>query len=139
MYPYGAFKPSRPVAVLDIHSVDDPRAIYIGGQGPPYPGTNVRSSHRAVMDGVNNWVRNNGCMTTPRVADTKKAKDQTATLMVWDGCKSGAEVAHWKLTGVGHAWPGNLKAEMREEIIGPPTTLISAAEEAWSFVSRARR
>jgi poly(3-hydroxybutyrate) depolymerase len=45
------FAPSRRVAVLHIHSVDDPRALYEGGLGPPSPGTDVRSSHRPVMDG----------------------------------------------------------------------------------------
>jgi polyhydroxybutyrate depolymerase len=34
-----SFPPARPVSVLHIHSVDDPRALYAGGLGPPFPGT----------------------------------------------------------------------------------------------------
>jgi polyhydroxybutyrate depolymerase len=40
-----SFAPSRPVPVLHIHSVDDPRALYGGGLGPPFPGTNSRVMH----------------------------------------------------------------------------------------------
>ena len=32
-------QPSRAGPVLHIHSVDDPRALCDGGEGPPFPGT----------------------------------------------------------------------------------------------------
>jgi polyhydroxybutyrate depolymerase len=138
-YNLDAFAPARPVAVLQIHSVDDPRALYKGGLGPPFPGTNVRSSHRPVEEGLERWRRYNGCSAPTRVAETRTGTaatggaTQTATLVVWDGCATGGRVAHWKLTGVGHTWPGNRRGELREELIGPPTTLVSAAEEVWKF------
>ncbi len=44
--------PARPVPVLHIHSLDDPRALYGGGLGPPFPLTDVRVSHRPVVDGL---------------------------------------------------------------------------------------
>jgi polyhydroxybutyrate depolymerase len=133
------FAPARRVALLHIHSVDDPRALYDGGVGPPFPGTDVRSSHRPVMDGLEMWRRHNGCSTTTRVGGTRTGRSgntaQTATLLEWTGCAAGAPVAHWKMTGVGHGWPG-LGPRARDGIIGTPTTLISAAEEVWRFVSR---
>jgi polyhydroxybutyrate depolymerase len=138
-YDLDRFAPARPVAVLHIHSVDDPRALYAGGLGPPFPGTNVRSSHRPVEEGLERWRRHNGCSAQTRVAETRKGTAatggaaQTATLLMWDGCMPGAQVAHWKLTGVGHGWPGNRRAELREELIGPPTTLVVAADEIWRF------
>lgn len=136
------FTASRRVAVLAIHSVDDPRAMYDGGTGPPFPGTNVRSSHRPVMEGLEKWRRHNGCSPQTRVADTRTGRSgtqpQTATLLEWQGCAAGAPVAHWKLTGVGHGWPGT-DPRGRNEIIGTPTTLINAAEEVWRFVSRVTR
>jgi polyhydroxybutyrate depolymerase len=140
----GVFAPSKPVAMLQIHSVDDPRALYDGGMGPPFPGTNVRSSHRPVTQSIDRWRRNNRCSDSTRVTDTKsgsttKGEKQTATRVEWLGCATGAPVAHLKLTGVGHGWPGNATAELREGIIGPPTTMISAAEEVWRFVSGVRR
>jgi polyhydroxybutyrate depolymerase len=138
-YNLEAFAPARPVAVLHIHSVDDPRALYKGGIGPPFPGTNVRSSHRPVEEGLERWRRHNGCSAQTRVAESRAGTaatggaNQTATLVAWEGCAPGGRVAHWKLTGVGHAWPGNRRGELREELIGSPTTLVSTAEEAWKF------
>jgi polyhydroxybutyrate depolymerase len=136
------FAPSRRVAVLAIHSVDDPRALYEGGLGPPFPGTDVRSAHRRAMEGLEKWRRHNGCSAATRTADTRTGRSgstkQTATLLEWEGCAAGARVAHWKLTGVGHGWPGSAPGR-REEISGPATTLVNAAEEIWRFVSRISR
>jgi polyhydroxybutyrate depolymerase len=87
-----SFAPGRAVAVLDIHSVEDPRAPYTGGLGPPFPGTNVRSSHRPVMEGIERWRQHDGCAAQPRTVETRKGTaasggtNQTATLLVWDGC-----------------------------------------------------
>jgi len=135
------FAPSRRIAVLDIHSVDDPRALYEGGLGPPFPGTDVRASHRPVMAGLEKWRRHNGCSASSRVVETRKATSgstaQTATLLEWEGCGGGTRVAHWKLTGVGHGWPGT-RGLAREAIIGTPTTMVSAAEEVWRFVAQLR-
>ena len=133
------FAPSRHVALLAIHSVDDPRALYNGGLGPPFPGTDVRSAHRPATEGLEKWRVHNGCSSTTRTLDTRTGRSgstkQTATLLEWEGCAAGAQVAHWKLTGVGHGWPGSAPGR-REEIIGTPTTLVNAAEEIWRFVSR---
>lgn len=143
-YNLGSFSPSRPVAVLDVHSVSDPRALYNGGMGPAFPGTTVQSSHRPVMEGINRWARNNRCGDST-VVETRTGKTgtsdagQTAQLIVWKNCAAGGELAHWKLTGVGHGWPGDTSAATRERIIGKPTTLISAAEEVWKFVSKVKR
>lgn len=132
------FAPDRPVAVLHVHSVDDPRALYDGGSGPPFPGTNVRSSHRPVEEGLARWRSNNGCPDTAREVEVRTGEagtqnaGQTATLLVWQPCAAGTTVALWKLTGSGHGWPGRIGG--REEIIGPSTTLIDAAEEIWRFL-----
>jgi polyhydroxybutyrate depolymerase len=134
------FAPANPVAVLHIQSVDDPRALYKGGLGPaPFLGSSVRSSHRPAEEGLERWRRNNGCSSKTRVADTRKGTEQTATLLEWEGCRQGGQVAHWKLTGVGHGWPGNQRGELGEGVIGPPTTLISAAQEIWKFFTSLSR
>lgn len=138
-YDLDQFAPSRPVAVLHIHSVDDPRALYKGGLGPPFPGTNVRSSHRPVEEGLERWRRHNGCSAQTRTVETRAGTaasggtNQTATLLAWEGCTQSGQVSHWRLTGVGHAWPGNRRGEFREELTGPSTTLVVAADEIWRF------
>jgi polyhydroxybutyrate depolymerase len=134
------FAPSRPVPVLHIHSVDDPRALYDGGVGPPFPGTNSRVTHAAVQDGLDKWVARNGCRREATVIRTLRGEPgsvnagQTATLLSYAPCSSGAVVEHWKLTGVGHGWPG-AASNARERLTGPPTTLVNAAEEAWKFLA----
>lgn len=136
--------PSRPVPVLHIHSVDDPRALYEGGLGPPFPGTNQRSMHTSVTNTLRQWTTLNGCPNEPREERRVNGRPghagagHTATLLVWGPCASGAEVAHWRLTGAGHAWPGAAPSRM-ERYIGPSTDVIAAAEEAWRFMSRFRR
>jgi polyhydroxybutyrate depolymerase len=142
-YNLARFAPVRRIGVLHIHSVDDPRALYKGGTGPPFPGTNVRSSHRPVMEGLERWRTHNGCSPKPRETVTRKgsqgATAQSATLLAWEGCARGAAVAHWRLAGVGHGWPGTTQTPVREEMIGPPTTVISAAEEIWKFFAQVSR
>lgn len=139
------FAPRRGVPVLQIHSVDDPRAVYAGGLGPPFPGTNNRVFHQPVQAGLDRWIAANKCRTPPDTVEIRRGAagtreaNQTATHLVWRGCADGAEVAHWKLTGSGHAWPGDAEPPGGERLTGPQTTIVRAAEEVWAFVSRFHR
>lgn len=137
-----SFSPSRPVAVMDVHSVDDPRALYEGGSPPPLPGINNRETHQPVQKGLDDWIRANGCTPTPATTETRRGRSgtseatHTATKLVWSGCKGGVEVVHWKLTGAGHGWPGKERDGLSEALVGPHTSIVDAAEEAWKFVSK---
>jgi polyhydroxybutyrate depolymerase len=137
------FRPVRPVAVLDIHSVDDPRALYAGGLGPAFPGTNHRVDHQPVERGLALWAANNGCDATPQIENTLIGDDrnsgQTATRLVYTNCSPNGDVEQLRLTGVGHGWPGVKVGWLRRRIIGPGTTLVNASEEAWAFASRFTR
>ena len=127
-----SFLPARPVPLLHIHSVDDPRALYAGGLGPPFPFTSTRIGHRAVEPELARWVAHDGCPGEPRVAEHRTAPaggrdaGHTATLLVRGPCAGGAEVGLWKLTGAGHGWPGG-PSQLPERIMGPDTNVISAA------------
>jgi len=135
------FSLSRPVSVLHIHSVDDPRALYGGGTGPPFPLTNSRVMHRPVRESLDRWIEADQCVKDPETVETRHGtvgetdEFHTATLQVWRPCAGGAEVAHWKLTGAGHGWPGG-PAGLPQSIVGPETRVIDAATEVWAFVSR---
>jgi polyhydroxybutyrate depolymerase len=138
------FAPATPVSVMQIHSVDDPRALYTGGLGPPFPGTNNRVLHQPVQAGLDRWVAANRCATKADTveklvgaANTPNA-GQTATKIVWRSCAGGVEVAHWKLTVAGHGWPGDVPPPLAR-LVGPQTTLVRAADEVWAFVSRFSR
>jgi polyhydroxybutyrate depolymerase len=138
------FSPSREVPVMHIHSVDDPRALYEGGVGPPFPGTDNRVTHAPVETALGRWVARNGCPATPTVADVRRGTpgaadaSHTATRLVYAPCSRGADVVLWKLTGAGHGWPGG-PSPVREQLSGPRTTIVNAAEEIWAFVSRYSR
>ncbi len=102
------FAPARPVPVLHIHSLDDPRALYHGGLGPAFPGTRNRVLHPDVDEMIQRWAERDGCGRSPRLAKTLRAANgHTASLLVWDSCAAGVEVGLWRLTGAGHVWPGS--------------------------------
>jgi len=129
-----ALRSGRAVPILHIHSVDDPRALYRGGLGPPFPFTNKRVLHQPVDEMLSAWVRNDGCSATPEEKQFKEAAGQTARLLVYGHCRDGAEVALWKLAGAGHGWPGAQPSF--EKLLGPATRVIDANTEIWRFFSR---
>lgn len=135
-----AFDPSQPVPVLHVHSVDDPRALYAGGLGPPFPLTRQRVLHKAVETELARWIARNGCPEEPVVLEERReeATGFTAKHMHFAPCTSGADVELWRLTGAGHGWPGG-DAVLPERVVGPDTKVIDAAEEAWRFFSRFER
>lgn len=132
------FEPARPVPVMHIHSMDDPRALYQGGLGPPFPATDSRTLHPAVEERLDQWARANGCGATPAAGERREWKRpgsgvHTATRYSWTGCK--AETVLWKLTGAGHVWPGG-RRDYLVRLLGPGTQVIDANEEMWRFFSR---
>jgi polyhydroxybutyrate depolymerase len=127
------FKPKLPVPIMHMHSVDDPRALYNGGLGLPFPGTQYRVFHQPVEQQLDKWIAFNGCTKTATIARTIKSESTSATKYVYGPCKSGATVILWKLTGSGHVWPGSEPRLGAEKILGKPNMLINADEEMWAF------
>ena len=128
----------RAVPVLHIHSVDDPRALYAGGLGPPFPMTKSQVLHPNVDEMIKRWVVHNGCAAEPTIADRRADSGERghgATKFVYAKCRDGAEVALWKLTGAGHVWPGG-KPKVLEKILGPSSDIIDANREMWEFFKR---
>jgi polyhydroxybutyrate depolymerase len=133
------FRAAEPVPVLHVHSVDDPRALYDGGLGPPFPMTNRRVRHNPVERELERWIHLNGCPEEPAIVEHRTARNgHTATLLRYAPCASGANVELWKLTGAGHGWPGGAAA-LPERLVGPDTDVINAGDEAWRFFSRFER
>jgi len=122
-----------------VHSVDDPRALYEGGLGPPFPIAGRQILHRPVMEGISAWLIRNGYTEFLQVLEEREGGTGTVNeghrseRLSWGPCSSGAPVVHWRMDGVGHGWPGALLSASREELVGPSTTLLSAAEEGWAF------
>ena len=133
--------PKRPVSVMHFHSVDDPRALYAGGLGPPFPMTTSRVFHSAVEPTMRDWAATIGCPSEARLtAELKgqagsKEAGHTATRHVWAPCREGSEVVLWKFTGTGHVWPGGLQ-DYLPRLLGPSTALVDANLEMWRFFER---
>lgn len=131
-------KSSRAVPVMHIHSVDDPRALYAGGLGPPFPLTKNQVLHPNVDEMIKRRAEHNGCAAEPAVAERRadrNGRGHTAIKYVYANCRDGAEVVLWKLTGAGHVWPGG-KQKVLERILGPSTDIIDANREMWEFFKR---
>jgi hypothetical protein len=120
---------------MHFHSVDDPRALYNGGLGPPFPATSTRVEHPPVEQQLAKWIARDGCRSTPTVEKRLIGKGEdagnTATKLVYAPCSSGANVVLWKLSGSGHIWPG--RDSYLPQMLGKPTHLIDANEEMWTF------
>lgn len=134
----------RPVSVMHFHSVDDPRALYTGGLGPPFPMTSARVFHSAVEPTLRDWAAALGCPPDPRITTLLKGEagskeaGHTATREVWAPCREDTEVVLWKFTGTGHVWPGGLPNYL-PRLLGPSTTLVDANREMWTFFQRFSR
>lgn len=133
--------PVRPLPVLHIHSEDDPRALYEGGETRGLFGNRV-SDHRPVNETLDYWIRANGCVTEGEEIASESWKGRLrdprhrATLIDFTPCDPELRVQHWRLQTAGHGWPGDPDGGLPIWLIGPPTEVIDAAEEVWRFASR---
>jgi polyhydroxybutyrate depolymerase len=127
-----SFHPSRPLPVMHFHSVDDPRALFAGGLGAPFPGTDNRVLHPSIEAVIARWARFDGCPAAPRAGPTVARDGQTATRIAFTPCRAGSEVVLWKLTGSGHVWPGG-QQDVPERLLGRPTKVIDANALMWQF------
>jgi polyhydroxybutyrate depolymerase len=101
----------RPVAVLEIHGTADPVVPY-GGKPPDYGGSVPRF--------LDAWAQRNECAVDEApifVAPRTQRFD-------WSSCAGGVEVRHFRLSGVGHTWPGS-----RDSRSAP----IAASRTVWRF------
>ena len=130
-----------PVPIIHFHSVDDPRALYSGGLGPPFPLTDRRVEHVAVETVIGTWAEHDRCLSSPEVRvriqpiEDPSDASQGATRVAYRACARGSEVILWKLTGAGHVWPGAGTLRI-QRLLGPPTGIVDANIEMWKFFER---
>jgi polyhydroxybutyrate depolymerase len=106
--PLPACAARRPLSVLEIHGTAD--AVV------PYPG--------AVAGWLRQWVDRDACAPSPR--STRRRPN--VLRLDWTGCRGGTSVAHLRLVGGAHAWPGGDPPD------AGPQLGVSAADEAWEFL-----
>jgi polyhydroxybutyrate depolymerase len=136
-----AIHPTRAVPTMEFHSIDDPIAKF---DGTPNANPVLRLS---VMEGIDQWVRADGCSTTPHTGATivgaagSISAGETATPVTYTHCRAGTEVALWRFTGSGHVWPGStLNTGPQKKWIlagvGRGIVLVDANETMWQFFER---
>jgi polyhydroxybutyrate depolymerase len=109
-----ACEPARPLSVLEIHGTDD--------QVVPYGGRDGRGAARQFAA---DWAARDGCPDEP-----VRSRMASRTLRFdWGPCAGGAAVAHIKVIGGAHAWPGAVPPDP-----GPPSA-IDAAPVIWQFLA----
>jgi polyhydroxybutyrate depolymerase len=97
-------RPSKPVAVAQIHGTADGTIVFAGGSlaGVDYPG---------VEETVAMWAGYDGCAAAPSLvherfdidADLQDAgQPAETTVKRWAGCKPGGAVELWTITGGSH-------------------------------------
>jgi len=131
----------RPMAILHIHSIDDKRALYLGGLGEPFPLTDVRTRHPHAEEVLYRWAAFGECAPKAVLEEVRHGAAgtptaaHTASRYVFYGCRDGTEVALWKLSGAGHVWPGG-RRDYLPRVLGAGTDVIDANEEMWKFFRR---
>jgi polyhydroxybutyrate depolymerase len=133
--------PSRPVPVLEFHSVTDPAAKWGGIPGPPGGGWDILP----VLSGIDQWLGADRCLrrrvsTGPTVHGTGTLDaGESLTVLRWSHCAGGSEVELYEFTGSGHVWPGSpldlTGVEIFGTSLGRSTDLVTANQVIWRFFS----
>lgn len=141
--------PRHRVPTLHICSADDPRVLYQGGLGPPFPFTNIRHHWPPLEESFLAWAKLNGCqpvlcpVSGSVVRRGTRHPAHTATLLECPPGSAGSPPMRLlRLTGAGHGWPGMTAPSFIQDKIGEPTDVVDATEEVWRFfcqVLQARR
>lgn len=133
-------KPLKPMPIMHFHSVDDPRALYQGGLGPNFPGTNQRVMHPNIDNVLASWAKIDGCSMQRKQVDERTYKTEKkfhrAREYAYQECKQ-APVFLWQLEKSGHVWPGGRQNYM-ERVLGQSTKVIKANEAMWQFFQQFR-
>jgi len=146
--PVDACEPTRAVAVLQIHGIDDPVWPYRGGEsttargGYPSVGATITGANATLPDIGDDvgWVLRDGCdkdarekKLPDRVADHTSSVEQS-----WDGCRDGTEVRLVTIRGGGHTWPGG-DQYLGERVIGRVARDFEASSYILEWLLRFRR
>lgn len=128
-----------PVPILHIHSLDDPRVPFAGGN-------RGRMRFPPVEQTLAAWRHRDGC---PRAPVASKARPLTwrppeggslheASLMRYGPCRNGTEVMLWLLKGPGHVWTGARGKEPIPAFLGAKSNVLDANGVIWDFFARYR-
>jgi polyhydroxybutyrate depolymerase len=112
----------RAVPVIAFHGTADPI--------DPYAGHGQAYWTYGVADAAARWAAHDGCAA--RAATSTPAA--TVTLTSYRGCKSGAAVELYTISGEGHEWPGGpMLPTSLVRLLGPQSSAVHANAVMWKF------
>ncbi len=113
---------TRGVPVIAFHGTADPV--------DPYDGNGQGYWTYSVPEAAADWATQDGCSTTAATSQP----DPGVTLTAYAGCRDGAGVELYTISGEGHEWPGgpHLRRAITK-ILGPQSTAIDANSVMWAF------
>ncbi|MGH7863936.1 MAG: extracellular catalytic domain type 1 short-chain-length polyhydroxyalkanoate depolymerase [Candidatus Binataceae bacterium] len=118
--------PSRPVAILHIHGLDDHCYNYDGGNRSDFGGV----TFRPVSEAISSWVQLNHC----RNETAGSYEHGAARCRTYQGCEGGGDVTLCTIDGGGHMWPGREYAAWLRLICGGNATQdLIANDLIWDF------
>lgn len=126
-----AVAPTRPVPVLHFHGTHDEFTPLEGGIGRR---SVTRVGHRAIIDGLLDWVRANGCGAEPACEPVPCSDEGLAVeRLTWGPGRGGSEVVLCRIDGGGHTWPGRKPDSF---FLGRSALSLDANELIWEFFVR---
>lgn len=123
-------RPARPVPILHFHGSLDQFTPLEGGIGRR---SVTRTHHRAIHDGLLEWVRCNGLDPEPRREPVACADEGITVERISWGAGSDAEVILYEITGGGHSWPGRVPDSF---YLGPSALSLDANPLIAAFFAR---
>lgn len=115
---------TRAVPVVAFHGTADPVDPY-GGNGQAYWTYSVPVA-------AQRWAVHDGC----GASDTPEVPHGAPTLTMYSGCRDGAVVELYSITGEGHEWPGGPTLPRAvTRVLGPQSNVVNADDVMWSFFS----
>jgi polyhydroxybutyrate depolymerase len=114
-----------PVPLLFIIGTEDPLNPIAGGDVKLPWG--VTQYHPPVEDSLKEWERMLGCGPEVQTASSKDVQEVT-----YDQCAKGGEVEYYRVTGLGHIWPGG-NNRLPEKWVGKPSDALNATDVIWDF------
>ncbi len=112
---------SRPVPVIAFHGTAD--------LIDPYDGNGLGYWTYSVPTAARLWAGHNHCAVSPQTTAGRGYH-----LIRYAGCRGGAEVELYAVTGEGHEWPGGPKMPSAiTYVLGPQSDAVSANALMWAF------
>jgi polyhydroxybutyrate depolymerase len=93
----GGCFPQHPTSIVEFHGAADPFELYAGVPAREDPDWR----RIGVLEWLTTWANRDGCASipTPFLQTAEVLGEQ------WAHCRDGEAIAHYRIAGLGHAWP----------------------------------